>query len=338
MVKTRIEPLEVDPSPVRRVMVCLDGSGLGERSLPHALALAKALGAPLTLIRVLECPASDLAPADPLQWEIRRREAREYLRELVSQCGDSSVSVDAKLIEGKAAEELCRWSAAHEVDLTVICSHGAGGRSPWTLASTARKLLDRAPGSFLIVPATAEPLDAAATYQKLLVPLDGSALAETALPIAARIAAAHGSELIVAHVVPVPELLQIGPPEAEDVELTDRLRRRNERVARTYADRIRARFSDGRTKLRVILLQGGDVATRLAGLVAREKIDLAVLAAHGAGARLRLPCGRVTSELIASAPVPTLVVRSRPARANRAIALDLGAQALRPPQTACSRV
>jgi nucleotide-binding universal stress UspA family protein len=240
------------------------------------------------------------------------------------------------VIEGKAAEEICRWSADRDVDLTVITTHGAGGHSPWTLASTARKLLDRAPGSFLIVPSTAQPGDRVTRYRRVLVPLDGSPQAETALPIAARIAAAHDSELIVAHVVPVAELTQIGPLEAEDIELTDRLRRRNERVARAYLDRLRAQLSDEHKKVRVILLQGGDVASGLAGMAAREQVDLVVLAAHGKSGRLHMPCGGVTSELIARSSVPVLVVRSRSARMLRRISPDLEAPAARLPQHASS--
>jgi len=321
---------------LRRVLACFDGSGLGERSLPHAVAVAGALGAPVTLLRVLECPTEDQPPADPLQWEIRRQEAHEYMDRLASQCDQATAHVDSAVIEGKAAEEICRWSGDHDVDLTVVTTHGTGGRSPWPLASTARKLLDRAPGSFLIVPSTAQPSEHATQYRRVLVPLDGSAQAETAVPIAARIAAAHESELIVAHVVPVPELTQIGPLEAEDIELRDRLRARNERVARAYLDRLRAQLSHGLTKLRVILLHGDDVASRLAGVVAREHVDLVVVAAHGRSGRLHIPCGGVTADLITHSSVPLLVVRSRSARAMRRIVADSELSAARLPQHASS--
>lgn len=328
------KPAEGKPA-IRRVLACLDGSGLGERCLPHAVAVAGALGAPLTLLRVLERAAGDPALPDPMQWEIRRREAHEYMGQLAVRCEAASARVEAEVLEGKAAEEIVRWSAERDVDLTVVTTHGAGGHSAWALASTARKLLDRAPGSFLIVPATAAPREGAARYRRVLVPLDGSPLAETALPIAERIAEAQGSELIITHVVPIPELTQIGPLEAEDVELKDRLRRRNERVARAYLDRLRAQLASERLRLRVVLLQGGDVASRLAGVAQREQVDLVVLAAHGQTGRLHMPCGGVTAELIARAPVPVLVVRSRAARSmQRSVPLE--PPAVRLPQHAAS--
>jgi nucleotide-binding universal stress UspA family protein len=302
--------METGSGPIRCVVACLDGSELGERALPHALAAARALGAPLTLLRVLERATGERAPADPMEWEIRRREAREYLERLARGGSTPEAVVEAELIEGKAAEEICRWTAHREAALTVACTHGAGGDSPWALASTARKLLDRAPGSLLLVPATAAHADGAARYRRVLVPLDASPQAESVLPIALQIASTQAAELLVVHVVPRPELTEIGPLEAGDLELRDRIVERNERVARTYLDRLRGRLSDSNVTLRTKILVGGDVPSRLARLAIDEHADLLVLAAHGRGARLGTPCGGVTTDLILRSPVPLLIVRS----------------------------
>jgi nucleotide-binding universal stress UspA family protein len=302
--------MEMGSGPIRSVVACLDGSELGERALPHALAAARALGAPLTLLRVLELAPGQRSPADPMEWEIRRREARDYLDRLAQTRSTPEAAVETELIEGKAAEEICRWTAHREAGLTVACTHGAGGPSPWALASTARKLLDRAPGSLLLVPAAAGGAAEAARYERVLVPLDGSPQAESVLPIALRIASAQHAELLVVHVVPVPELIEIGPFDAADLELRDRIVRRNERVARTYLDRLRARLCDPDVRLRMAILTGGDVANRLATAAADEHVDLMVLAAHGRGSRFGSSCGGVTADLIVRSSVPLLIVRS----------------------------
>lgn len=307
-----------NPASLRRVMACLDGSELGERSIPHAIAIANALGVPVTLLRVLERAAADKAPADPIQWELQRREARDYMDRLAANFSAADARIDSELIDGSAAEEICRWSEDRDVDLTVATTHGGGGVSPWALASTVRKLLDRAPGSLLVVPSRgAASTEGVARYRRLLLPLDGSSQAETALPIVKRIALAQSAELVIAHVVPTPQLTQIGPLNAEDIELTERLRRRNERVARTYLDRLRDRLEDDGVDVRVLLLYGGDVAARIASLAQTEQVDLLVLAAHGQNARANLPCGSVTSELLARSSVPLLVVRARAAKTLR---------------------
>jgi len=308
------------PAGLRRIVACFDGSEFGERVLPHALAMAKGLGAPLSLLRVLEGGGPGAAPLDPLDWNLHREEARSYLEGLVEPDERAGGAIEAEVIEGPAAEQICLWARHHDVDLTVLCTHGVSGQTEWSLASTARKLVDRVPGSILLVPATAAPGERIARYRRILVPLDGSARAESVLPLAARLAAAHDAELLLAHVVPAPELTEIGPLDAEDLELRERLLRRNERVANEYLDRLRARLAASDLSLRVLVLRGGDARSRLARLIADEAVDLVILSAHGRSGHSDVPLGSVTAYLITHAATPTLVVRSRSDSARRVAA------------------
>lgn len=305
--------------PFDRVVACLDGSELGERVIPHALALAQALGSPLTLLRVLESKPSGGEPPDPLEWDIRRRESRDYVARLAGERDGTEIPVDSELIEGPAAEEICQWTRHHGVGLTVLCTHGMRGETEWRLASTARKLVEGAPGSVLLVPAAARPQDRVARYRRLLVPVDGSPRAESVLPLAARIAASHGAELVLAHVVPVPELIETGPLDSEAVELRERLVRRNERVANEYLDRLRAQLAGSEVPVRALVLRGGDVRGRMVRLIADEGVDLVVLSAHGRSARADVPLGSVAGHLVAHAEAPLLIVRRRPAAAMRRV-------------------
>ncbi len=319
---------------VLRVAACLDGSELGERVIPHALGIAGALGAPLTLLRVLECAPTGELPPDPLQWDIRRREARGYLERLARErCGENEI-LEAELIEGQAAEQICLWAGKHQVDLTVLSTHGMGGRTDWSLSSTARKLVDRVPGSLLLVPTAAPAPGRVARYRRLLVPLDGSHRAESVLPLAAQLAAAHRAELLIAHVVPVPELTEIGPLEAEDLELRERLARRNERVANEYLDRLRARLAASDRPVRALVLRGGDVRSRLARLIADEAVDLVVLSAHGRSGRSDVPCGDVAAFLVGNIAIPLLMVRPRPSRRHHRVATASHPEGIRLPSQA----
>lgn len=302
------------PTEFRRLAVCLDGSELGERVLPHAFAVARAFGAPLTLIRVLEGGASGDGPSDPLEWELRRKEAENYLDRVVAGCSDQRAEIRGELIEGAAAEQIYLWAAHHGVDLTVLSSHGSGGLSECRFAGTASKLIERVPGSLLLVPARSAPCEGIARYRKILVPLDGSARAESVLPFATRVAADAEAELVLAHVVPVPELIELGALEAEDLELRDRLVRRNERVANQYLDRVRAHLAESRLAVRATVLRGGDVRGRLIRLIADLAIDLVVLSAHGQTGRADVHCGSVASHLLSHSTSPLLIVR--PARTH----------------------
>jgi len=309
----------VGPTSFRRIAACLDGSELGERVLPHALAVARALSVPVTLLRVIEGRAAGGPPEDPLGWELRRKEAGEYLQHLATPRDEvqAAVEVEREVVEGAVAEQICLWAEQHGADLTVLSSHGTSGVSEWRLASNAIKLAERVPGSLLLIPAAARPAKEPCGYQRVLVPLDGSLRAESVLPLAARLAAIADGELILAHAIPVPELTEVGPLDAEDIELRDRLVRRNERVANEYLDRLRAQLGESGRTLRAIVVRGGDARSALTRLISDLDVDLVVLSAHGQGGRTQLPYGNVAFHLMGHSPAPVLIVRPRAARALR---------------------
>ena len=63
------------------ILVPLDGSSLAECVLPHAIAIAKAFSAQITLVHVLEHPATSRGSSnvDPLDWSLNRLAANLYL-------------------------------------------------------------------------------------------------------------------------------------------------------------------------------------------------------------------------------------------------------------------
>ena len=296
----------------RHIAACVNGSAMSKLVVPHALAIARAFGGRVTVVRVLECGTTGDVPTDPLEWDIRRREAREHVEHLVRESG-ADVPITAVVVESRAADEICLWAERHEVDLMVLCRCDAPEPAEWPLART---LLDQMRGSVLIVHAPVATHTLVGRYRRLLVPVDGSSRAESAVPLAARIAASAAAELLVAHVVPGPGLTEIGPPDAEDVELRERITRRNVRVATAYLDRLRAQFAATGPAHRTMVLQDGDVRTRLERLVEDEAVDLVVLSSHGHTGRAGVPYGSVTADLVLLSSVPLLIVRPRTPHAH----------------------
>lgn len=299
---------------IREVVACLDGSDLGRGVVPHAQLVSQALGAQLTLLHVLEAEtgtATDSVPADPLDWGIRQRVARAHLNRVVAQLGEPDSGIRSELIQGRPAEQICGWAENHEVDLTVLCSHGARGLTEWDLASTARKLIERIPGSLLLVPASVAAKTGEVRYRKILVPLDGSPRAESVVPVAMRIAASQKAEVVLVHVVPAPEIIRMGPLDAETSELERRVIDHNQRTATAYLDRLRARVSHSGSRVRARVVSGGSVRTSLEQLIREEQADLVVMSAHGQTGRTNSACGSVTEYSLSHATVPLLVVRER---------------------------
>lgn len=325
--------------PFRRVAVCVDGSAMSEALVLHATTVAAAFEIPLTILRVLE-PDSNVnaTPPDPLDWDVRQREARANLAQLVLLAGSHHIDVQPELIQGRAAEQICCWVLQHTVDLTVLASHGEHGRCEWTLSSTARKLVDAVPGSLLLVPADGFHGGSPVGYRRIMVPLDGSARAESVLPIATRLARFHDADLLIAHVAPAPELTKVGPLTAQDLELEQRVIARNERVARSYLDQIRARVSESGFAARTIISRSGDAGTGLARLVRRERVDLIVLSAYGRRGPRDIPCGSVAAHLLTHVTAPVLVFRERPRRVLKRLSEEAARHAVsaRPPVQAAT--
>jgi nucleotide-binding universal stress UspA family protein len=315
------------------IAACIDASTMARKVIAHAVAAAKALHGELTLIRVLEGHPAGQMPPDPVEWEILRREARDSVERLVRQQNGALERIKAQVIEGQAAEQICQWARDNGVDLTVFCTHGEGDTMGRNLGSTARRVIDRAAGSFLLVPHSVRD-EQVVQYRRVLVPLDGSSRAESALPLAVRLAQAHQGEVVLVHVVPVPELTEIGPLETEVLELRERLICRNERVAQEYLDRVRGRVADQGIAVRSLVLRDSDVRRRLARAVVDEAADLVVLSAHGRSGHVDVPHGSIAAYQMVHSGTPLLIVRDRPTWTPRRLVSGRSSTGVRLPEQA----
>lgn len=151
-----------------------------------------------------------------------------------------------------------------------------------------------------------------ANLTRVLVPLDGSTLAEQAIPVAA--AVAGSAELIFLQVLSAPEPLRdpagrVSVP-ADDVEAVLEERAQHELTA--AAGNWRGVLS-GTPRL---LTARGDITEQILHVAQREGCDLIVAASHGRGAIARLAFGSVADRLSRSSTVPVLIVRPRDADAE----------------------
>jgi nucleotide-binding universal stress UspA family protein len=327
---------ERGPRPIRHVGVCIDRSPVGDRIVPHAVALARAFGAKLTVLHALEPPHAGpkATPTDPLDWEVQRAEARRHLAAFEAEHTAADLPVVTEVLEGRPAEEIRDWVSSQGVDLTVLASHGASGWTEWSLASTARKLIEGISGSVLLVPAWSvqEPPKREVTYARILALLDGSPRAESALPLASRVARAHGSELLLLHVVPRPEHACPCPLDEEEHDLDRRLVDRNTRAAEIYLDGVKKRVAGDDVRVRALVTVDGDVRAEILRRIAEDHIDLVVFSGHGSGGRAELPFGSVASFLLEHATAPLLVVREQSTRVARTLPRSRSRGGVRLPQ------
>jgi nucleotide-binding universal stress UspA family protein len=126
-------------------------------------------------------------------------------------------------------------------------------------------------------------------------------------------AKANNAELILVHVVPTPELTEIGPLEPDDIQLSARVVERNERTAKAYLARVKAYLAENGVHVRTLSRRSDDVRASLVDLIGSEAADLVILSARGHGGRHHadLRYGSVSAYLMAQSPVPLLIVRPR---------------------------
>lgn len=142
-------------------------------------------------------------------------------------------------------------------------------------------------------------------YKKLLVPLDGSPLAEKALPLAVRLARELKAELILARVIELPEIL------------SDNLKHKQEllKITETYFQEVTEAVIN--TSLPYALspsqihtaITFGDSKTELVKLVSIYPTDLIVMTTHGYSLQTRLALGSVASYLLKHTNTPVILIR-----------------------------
>ena len=180
---------------INKIMVPLDGSFLAEKVLASAATLAGSLGATLLLVRVRE-PVVQMADENLMAQvqELRSKEVVEYLQQIVQSPLLQDVKKESLTVHGPVAGTLVDTAVDHNVDLIIMSSHGRSGVDRWVYGSVARKVLRHAPCDKIILQANVDvPLF---SNKHILVPLDGSKLAEKALVPAREIALAISAELI----------------------------------------------------------------------------------------------------------------------------------------------
>lgn len=145
---------------------------------------------------------------------------------------------------------------------------------------------------------------------RILVPLDGSRLAEGALHPAVQLAGKGDGEVFLIRVpVPLPLVIPdrgfVGP----EMRWPDEAMEKGHEEAAEYLRAIREKYADEGVPVRAELI-GGDPASVIVGVAEQQNIDLIAMCTHGRSGVNRWILGSVTEKVLRSAPCPVLVVRT----------------------------
>lgn len=293
---------------ITRILVPLDGSEFAERALPVAASIARATGAAIDVVLVHERSPVRTDREETVMW----RAEDVYLDRLARALADDArVQVASETIAGSPAHAICARAADRKADLVVMSSHGRTGFNRLWLGSVADAVMRQARVPVLLVrvdPALAHPR----AVRRVLVALDGSALAREALAPAADLAQAFGASVVLLRLVqPVPQagaaierpMGAVAP--GRDEAATRLLLLEAERDLEAIAGALRA----SGVAVDVHVAVGDHPAQAIVEW--SRGCELVAIATHGRGMS-RLVTGSVADKVIRATETAILIVRPAP--------------------------
>jgi len=313
-----------------RIVVPLDGSRLAEQILPYARLIAMGFGIPIKLLRIvqsLESSLADLAEINNLPEAVRselkssgdidrrgvsrRSEVNIYLAAVEDSLKEAGVvEVSSEVQQGSSAECILKVADAEPTSLIAISSHGRSGITRWLLGSTVDKVLKASKNPLLIVrPKDNEAARTTAQFSTIVVPLDGSPLAEQSLPHAVALAKTLALKVILARVVPFPGQYYFDTAYPL-VPLGD-FDKQVEESALNYLHQIGQNLSDeGIGTVEERLLRGYP-ASGIVDLARESQNSLVAMTTHGRSGIGRWLLGSVADRVVQHSGDPVLVIRAK---------------------------
>ena len=296
------------------IMVPTDGSGFDREAIRVALRIAERTDAKVLLVRVLESgaffamsAADDGASVSDELLRSERDTALSDLYALAAECrATSKVAITVDLHAGPIADVLEGYARRHEADLIVISTHGRSGIARLSLGSVTDSLIRHTTIPVLVVKPSTSYLNPqlAAAFKRIIVPLDGSTLAEQILPRVLSLAKLENAEITLLNVLVPQSNSQKGiidlklPWWDKDVSL-----------ARAYLFRIAATLRRNGVVVTTDIVLGENVAQAIGDFASREKADLIAIATHGRGGLARMIRGSVADAVMHSSRLSMLVLK-----------------------------
>jgi nucleotide-binding universal stress UspA family protein len=302
----------------RKVVVPLDGSELAEGVEPHVAAVIRDRGSQVYLLSiaplakgiapgVVDVPPSVVGAQD--EKSRVERQLIQYLRTAAHRFEPIAADVHVRVRFGRPADEVLAFVDEVGADLIAMSTHGRSGVSRWVFGSVADRVLRGAACPVLLVRAGfGQPGTA---YGRILVPLDGSELAEQVLPhVKALIRPNHTRVFLVsvlttglgdrtvALLTSYPPGLRLATTALHHAEV------QWQRYLRSVAAVLR-----GHGAVVHLAVRQGSPADEILAHAAEVEADLISMTTHGLSGMSRWVYGNVAGKVLQGAHSPVLLVR-----------------------------
>ncbi|HSF31484.1 MAG TPA: universal stress protein [Candidatus Tectomicrobia bacterium] len=293
----------------RRMLVPVDGSPQANRILPYASSWASRLHIPILLLSIV-----DLRVASSVRGQ---GDVEHQLQQAVDRLHREGVQAAVAITAGRPAEEILGVADSQGCDLIVLSTSTKQGIGQGILGRVTDKVFHTSQLPLLLIPPLpVEPsISAPPVPTTLMVPLDGSPLAEAALPFAEELAPKLSAKVMLVRAVPFAgAIVDEKTPPSGEVE------------ARGYLARLTQRLRLEGLTVQSQTLDGPPVELILE-LARRTPHSLVLLTTHGRSAFARWFVGSVAEGIVRAASIPVLVIPRQHSRRYAARVSELIAQA-----------
>lgn len=291
------------------LLVPLDGSEMAESVLPAAVHLARALGARLTLLHVLEHNAPGEVHGQ--RHVTTEQEGLHYLAETARQL-PPGLRVDVHVHpnqEHNIARSIVEHAQEFGVDLILVCTHGRSNLRRWLFGSIAQQMLAQGNTPVLVIYPSTIPQGQGFQCRQILTPLDGDPDHEAGLAVAMGLAQACAAELHLVAVVPTRGTLS-GESSASAILLpatTAALLDMSQQAAGEYLQHQAAQAAQAGIAV-TSEVQRGEPAATIAKAALAVHADLIVMATHGKSHTDAFWSGSVSPRVSSKTHRPLLLV------------------------------
>jgi nucleotide-binding universal stress UspA family protein len=300
-----------------KILVPLDGSGLAECVLPHVEALAdghaKADITFLYVVSPLDAPMVTSAYKKKIESDSRSA-AESYVKKLAARAKFKGKSV-GKVLIGKPAETIISFAAKNKAELIVMATHGRSGVGQWFYGSVTEKVLQGSKIPLWLVKAASCRMDYGHKTLKVVVPLDGSKVAESVLPHLKELdrqLAHHELDFVLTRVCEIfaPPITYPPPISMTWDEYLKYEIDRCKKICRDYLAEIRDKLTKNKLNVRTAVPEGNP-AEKIIEYVSKNSVDLIVMTTHGRTGLNKWAFGSVAEKVLKGAASPILLIRAK---------------------------
>ena len=296
-----------------KILIPLDGSKTAEKVLPYARFLAGSLKLPVELLAVVDIGemATHISAERALHLdtliEDSVRNSEQYLRGVAGTFpGGTKCTVE----KGKTEQVIIEAAGADKGTLVTMATHGRSGMNRWLLGSVTEKVLRGGTNPMLLVRATEEgKTDGGATLKSIVVPLDGSELAESVLPTVTELAKALKLAVVLFRAYNIPTSAYAGGEGYYAVNYEELLTAMREEAVEYLEKKTEAVKKLGIANVSYVAKEGF-AADEIISLSRKSPDNLIGMCTHGRSGVKRWMLGSVTETVVRHSADPVLVIRA----------------------------